>query len=102
MEEEQGFKDDLEMLLYVSLNVIMVEGLPWKWLVEMNPRMSQCYHINTTSMQCSRLPLPHNFLASSFLAALSLRCVDCGGYQCNCAVAGQLSPIQRRTSLDRY
>ena len=29
-EEEQGFKDDLEMLLYSFLDKLMVKGLPWK------------------------------------------------------------------------
>jgi hypothetical protein len=38
-EQEQGYKDDVEMLLYTLLDVLMIGGLPWKR--SQGPRLSR-------------------------------------------------------------
>jgi serine/threonine protein kinase len=39
-DEEQGYKDDLEMLIYALLDMLMTDGLPWK-AREWSPRVSR-------------------------------------------------------------
>jgi serine/threonine protein kinase len=56
---EQGFHDDLEMLLYAFLDVILPGGLPWKALPDRKPRLPKDKELKEMAEMKKRFRLGH-------------------------------------------